>query len=190
MPEAGQDRDGGVTVTLGAKGVVELELVSTGEKWGRGPKPRRALEPRGRGGFTDLAPGAGAQHAGQGGRPHARGGRILRAGEALDRRAEEDDRRPRRQDLRGDRQADPRRRALGKRCELARVADASRVAADDQHRGPGRGLHGPGRQDGPAASGGGEDRYAARAGHDRRRHAREAQGAPCQDTASATSRST
>jgi acetylornithine deacetylase/succinyl-diaminopimelate desuccinylase-like protein len=37
MPEAGQDRDGGVTVSLGAKGVVELELVSTGEKWGRGP---------------------------------------------------------------------------------------------------------------------------------------------------------
>src|SRR5215470_11272972 len=38
MPEAGQDRDGGVTVSLGAKGVVELELVSTGEKWGRGPR--------------------------------------------------------------------------------------------------------------------------------------------------------
>ena len=37
MPEAGQDRDGGVSVSLGAKGVVELELVSTGEKWGRGP---------------------------------------------------------------------------------------------------------------------------------------------------------
>jgi len=37
MPEAGQDRDGGVQVTLGAKGVVELELVSSGEKWGRGP---------------------------------------------------------------------------------------------------------------------------------------------------------
>ncbi len=38
MPEAGQDRDGGVQVSLGAKGVVELELVATGEKWGRGPK--------------------------------------------------------------------------------------------------------------------------------------------------------
>ena len=37
MPEASQDRDGGVEVTLGAKGVVELELVSSGEKWGRGP---------------------------------------------------------------------------------------------------------------------------------------------------------
>ena len=38
MPSAAQDPDGGVTVTLGAKGVVELELVSSGEKWGRGPK--------------------------------------------------------------------------------------------------------------------------------------------------------
>ena len=32
-----QDPDGSVTVSLGAKGVVELELVSSGEKWGRGP---------------------------------------------------------------------------------------------------------------------------------------------------------
>ncbi len=38
MPEAGQDVDGGVQVSLGAKGVVELELVSSGEKWGRGPR--------------------------------------------------------------------------------------------------------------------------------------------------------
>src|ERR1700734_2703249 len=37
MPEAAQDRDGGVEVSLGAKGVVELELVSSGEKWVGGP---------------------------------------------------------------------------------------------------------------------------------------------------------
>jgi acetylornithine deacetylase/succinyl-diaminopimelate desuccinylase-like protein len=37
MPEAGQNRDGGVQVLLGAKGAVELELISSGEKWGRGP---------------------------------------------------------------------------------------------------------------------------------------------------------
>jgi acetylornithine deacetylase/succinyl-diaminopimelate desuccinylase-like protein len=37
MPAASQDIDGVVTVSLGAKGVVELELVSSGEKWGRGP---------------------------------------------------------------------------------------------------------------------------------------------------------
>ncbi len=38
MPSAGQEADGNVEIDLGAKGVVELELVSTGEKWGRGPK--------------------------------------------------------------------------------------------------------------------------------------------------------
>jgi acetylornithine deacetylase/succinyl-diaminopimelate desuccinylase-like protein len=37
MPTAMQDTDGIVTVSLGAKGIVELELVASGEKWGRGP---------------------------------------------------------------------------------------------------------------------------------------------------------
>src|ERR1700758_3070823 len=38
MPFAAQDPDGSVTTFLGAKGVVELELVSSGERWGRGPR--------------------------------------------------------------------------------------------------------------------------------------------------------
>jgi acetylornithine deacetylase/succinyl-diaminopimelate desuccinylase-like protein len=38
MPHATQDLDGIVTVTLGAKGVIELELTSSGERWGRGPR--------------------------------------------------------------------------------------------------------------------------------------------------------
>jgi acetylornithine deacetylase/succinyl-diaminopimelate desuccinylase-like protein len=38
IPLGNQDSDGSVQVNLGAKGVVELELVSSGEKWGRGPK--------------------------------------------------------------------------------------------------------------------------------------------------------
>ena len=37
MPFASQDLTGMVTVTLGAKGVIEVELTSNGEKWGRGP---------------------------------------------------------------------------------------------------------------------------------------------------------
>src|ERR1044072_7456039 len=36
MPSAAQDPTGIVTVSLGAKGVVELELVASGRKWGRG----------------------------------------------------------------------------------------------------------------------------------------------------------
>jgi acetylornithine deacetylase/succinyl-diaminopimelate desuccinylase-like protein len=37
MPSAVQGADGETVVSLGAKGVVELELVATGEAWGRGP---------------------------------------------------------------------------------------------------------------------------------------------------------
>jgi len=38
MPSAEQDLDGRVLMTLGAKGVVECQLVSSGERWGRGPR--------------------------------------------------------------------------------------------------------------------------------------------------------
>src|SRR5881409_690837 len=37
MPSAFQDPDGSVSIFLGAKGVVECELVASGEKWGWGP---------------------------------------------------------------------------------------------------------------------------------------------------------
>ncbi len=37
MPFASQGLDGEVTVNLGAKGIIECELVASGEKWGRGP---------------------------------------------------------------------------------------------------------------------------------------------------------
>jgi acetylornithine deacetylase/succinyl-diaminopimelate desuccinylase-like protein len=37
MPSAFQDPDGRVSILLGAKGVVECELVASGERWGRGP---------------------------------------------------------------------------------------------------------------------------------------------------------
>jgi acetylornithine deacetylase/succinyl-diaminopimelate desuccinylase-like protein len=38
MPSASQSTDGTVTITLGAKGVIECELVSSAETWKRGPK--------------------------------------------------------------------------------------------------------------------------------------------------------
>jgi acetylornithine deacetylase/succinyl-diaminopimelate desuccinylase-like protein len=37
IPLGSQGLDGSVEVNLGAKGVIELELVSSGERWGRGP---------------------------------------------------------------------------------------------------------------------------------------------------------
>jgi acetylornithine deacetylase/succinyl-diaminopimelate desuccinylase-like protein len=38
IPASWQDMSGNVAVNLGSKGVIELELVASGEKWGRGPK--------------------------------------------------------------------------------------------------------------------------------------------------------
>jgi acetylornithine deacetylase/succinyl-diaminopimelate desuccinylase-like protein len=38
MPMAQQSLDGTVSINLGAKGVIEVELVSSGERWGRGPR--------------------------------------------------------------------------------------------------------------------------------------------------------
>jgi acetylornithine deacetylase/succinyl-diaminopimelate desuccinylase-like protein len=38
MPMPMQSLDGNVTINLGAKGVIELELVSSGERWHRGPE--------------------------------------------------------------------------------------------------------------------------------------------------------
>src|SRR5882724_861563 len=37
MPSASQQLDGEVAINLGAKGIIECELVASGEKWGRGP---------------------------------------------------------------------------------------------------------------------------------------------------------
>jgi acetylornithine deacetylase/succinyl-diaminopimelate desuccinylase-like protein len=38
MPSAAQGLDGEVTITFGAKGIIECELIATGERWGRGPR--------------------------------------------------------------------------------------------------------------------------------------------------------
>jgi acetylornithine deacetylase/succinyl-diaminopimelate desuccinylase-like protein len=37
IPTNGQTPNGNATVTLGAKGIIECELVASGERWGRGP---------------------------------------------------------------------------------------------------------------------------------------------------------
>jgi acetylornithine deacetylase/succinyl-diaminopimelate desuccinylase-like protein len=38
IPASWQDMNGSVAVNLGSKGLIELELVASGDKWGRGPK--------------------------------------------------------------------------------------------------------------------------------------------------------
>jgi acetylornithine deacetylase/succinyl-diaminopimelate desuccinylase-like protein len=38
IPASWQDGQGNISLNLGSKGIIELELVASGEKWGRGPK--------------------------------------------------------------------------------------------------------------------------------------------------------
>ena len=38
IPAGWQNANGAVTINLGSKGIIELELISSGEKWGRGPE--------------------------------------------------------------------------------------------------------------------------------------------------------
>ena len=37
IPGAGQESNGATTIDLGAKGIIEVQLISSGENWGRGP---------------------------------------------------------------------------------------------------------------------------------------------------------
>ena len=90
MPSASQDPDGVVTVSLGAKGVVELELVSSGEKWGRGPGEGHPLVAQGDGGQPGVASDQGARHAGLRGRQHDHDRQLSQAAPALGRGARDD----------------------------------------------------------------------------------------------------
>jgi acetylornithine deacetylase/succinyl-diaminopimelate desuccinylase-like protein len=63
MPSAAQGIDGVVTVSLGAKGVVECELISSGEKWGRGPRKDIHSSNKARLDSPRLASCSGAHHA-------------------------------------------------------------------------------------------------------------------------------
>ena len=94
----------GLDLSLGAKGVIEVQLISSGEKWGRGPEQGRPFEPDGQRRQPGLAAGQGAQHAGRRGRLHPRDRRLVRECEAADRAPEADHRRGGRGRQRGRRQ--------------------------------------------------------------------------------------
>ena len=166
MPSAAQGADGVVTVSLGAKGVIECELVSSGENWGRGPRKdihssnkarldspawhlvqalntlvsadgnEPAIE-----GFADKALPISAEHKKM----------IAEAAKRMDEaRAKKVD----------------GRRALGERCRLARGVGTARLQADGEYRRTGRRIHRPRRQDDPAAQSGREAGSAAGSEHD------------------------
>ena len=82
MPMPMQALDGTVTINLGAKGVVELELVSSSERLASRPQAGSPFEQRSPRRQPRLAPGASPEHAGRPRRPHARHRRLRRKGPA------------------------------------------------------------------------------------------------------------
>ena len=187
MPSAEQESDGVVTVSLGAKGVIELELTSTGEAWGRGPSKDVHSANRARldSPSFHLVQALSTLIAADGNTPAIEG--LDRQGAADLRGGEGDDRAGREEDGRGDDEEADGRDALGIRRRLGRIAREPRLAADRQHRGAGRRLHGAGRQDGPPAQGGREARPEARARHEGGGGSRGASRRTSRRRASATS---
>jgi len=149
MPGASQDPDGTVTVSLGAKGVVELELVASGEKWGGGRR-KTSTRATGRGSTARRSTSCSAGHPGQ--RRRRSGDRRLRRRRApalAAQRAILDTAAARLNEDTAKRLL--LRRPLGPRPRLAPVARALPVHPHRQHRGAGRRLHRAGRQDRSAA---------------------------------------
>ena len=129
MPSAEQERDGQVTMTLGAKGVIELELVSSGERWGRGPRKDVHSSNKARldspawhlvEALVTLVSPDGNTPAIEGFADKARPISPAEKAMIADAARRLDEKR---------RQEAARRRALGTRCELGGGAGASGVAA-------------------------------------------------------------
>ena len=140
-------------VSLGAKGVVELQLISSGEKWGRGPSKDIHSSLKAHGRQPGLASGQGARHARFGRRQHAGDRRLVRACAAADGAPEGADRRRRRSVA----TKPTSKKRLGikhwiKNEDYLTGHRPARVAADGQHRGPGQRLYRARRQDGPAGT--------------------------------------
>jgi acetylornithine deacetylase/succinyl-diaminopimelate desuccinylase-like protein len=177
MPSASQDRDGIVTVSLGAKGVVEVQLTASGERWGRGPGKdvHSSLKAMIDSPAWRLVKALDTLVSDDGNtitiddypqpRPISAAEKAMVAEAATA---------PRRGAVEGTAQ----HVALDRRPALRTGSGAAGVAADGEHRGPGRRLHGAGRQDRPAPHGTSETGPAPGAGHDRGRRPRRAAGAP------------
>ena len=134
LPSASQDTTGGVSIELGAKGIVELELVSSGAKWGRGPRQDLHSSYKAAVDSPVWRLVAGAADTGDAGRQQAGGRRLVRAREAADRAAEGADRavHPGAQREGGD--GGDGHLPLDRRPAVREGDGAAGLAADDQHR--------------------------------------------------------
>ena len=134
IPAGWQDMNGSVAVNLGSKGVIELELVASGEKWGRGPEGRHPLQPEGDGRLAGLAAGSGTEYAGDAGRQYAGDRWLVRERSPAHAAREGTDRGDRAQQRRGDAEETARREPLDRRSALSAGARATGLATDGQYR--------------------------------------------------------
>jgi len=92
MPSAAQELDGKVIMTLGAKGVIEVELVSSGERWGRGPQRDIHSSNKARVDKPGVAPGRSPRNPRLFRRQRSRDRRVRRQGATALSRGEGHDR--------------------------------------------------------------------------------------------------
>jgi acetylornithine deacetylase/succinyl-diaminopimelate desuccinylase-like protein len=135
MPFPSQDLDGAVTINLGAKGIIELELVATGERWGRGPKSdiHSSNKARVDSPAWHLVKALATLTSADGNDPAIDG--LANKARPLSEPGEETNGRP----------------ALGPRCRLARVPRDARIEADSEYRRTGWRLHWARRKDDSSA---------------------------------------
>src|SRR5438477_12912935 len=118
-----------------------------------------------------MASGASARDVSGTGRSYAGNRWLRRQGSPAHGRREDADPASGATAERGNGKEAARRRALGSQRRLARSFGTAGVEAHREHRGFGGRLYRSGREDGPSASSGGEDRHAPGTGHDSRGYA-------------------
>jgi hypothetical protein len=167
IPLGGQDADGGVAGEPRRQGHRRARAGVFRREVGPRPGEGRPLELRRADRQPRLAAGAGAQHSGEGRRPHhpAVEGFFDKV-EAAQPELRRSSPTPSRAAQRGEGEEAPSARSAGSRRAVGGFARAPGVAADDQHRRSRGRLHRSWRQDHPAESRDREDRHAPRARHE------------------------
>ena len=179
MPSASQDPDGTVAVSLGAKGVIEVELVASGEKWGRGPS--KDVHSANRARLDSPAfhlVQALATLVTKDGDPAIEGFATAAKGSTPAQSAMLDEAARRMDEATAKKVLGATRWAHD--ASWRESLERALLPPDGEHRGARRRLHGPRREDGPSAPRGRQARPAARPRHDVRRRPRRPEGAPGQ----------
>ena len=166
IPGASQSANGTAGVSLGAKGIIECELVSTGKRWGRGPEHdvHSSLKAQVDSPVWHLVEALGTLVR-DGGNTPAIDGWFEQVRPLSDRERElvAENARTRKRRRREEAARDT---ALDRRPAVAAITRETGLAADREYRRPGRRLHGPRRQDRSSGARSRQTGFAPRAEHD------------------------